>query len=264
MGMHVSDSCINCDRAVSGADQKFCPNCGQPTPAHRIDWHFLGHELEHSVLHMDRGILYALRELMLRPGRLMRDYIEGRRGNQVKPLLMIMVTAAAVVLLSRFLGDGAVAGASAEAMMSMKSGSPEALAIMGRYITASQAVMEWANAHFAAFTLLLLPLEALVLWVVFLGYSRLNYPEWLVVTALLTVQVFVVWMVLILLHRWIPQTQVWVGLAAVIYAVYSLLQFFDGRPAWSTIWRTLLGYGVFWVASSLVLSAVTVVVMFFV
>ena len=102
MNMLQSGACANCDRAIAGQDQKFCPACGQPTPAHRIDWHFLGHELEHSVLHMDRGILYSLRQLMLRPGRLMRDYIDGRRGNHVKPLLLIMVSAAAVVLLNRF------------------------------------------------------------------------------------------------------------------------------------------------------------------
>jgi predicted amidophosphoribosyltransferase len=53
--MLVNDRCANCDRAIDGADQKFCPACGQPTPAHRIDWHFLAHELEHS----GRGISSA-------------------------------------------------------------------------------------------------------------------------------------------------------------------------------------------------------------
>ena len=46
--MHDNSHCINCALAVAGPGQKFCPGCGQPTPAHRIDWHFLGHELEHS------------------------------------------------------------------------------------------------------------------------------------------------------------------------------------------------------------------------
>ena len=54
--MGDASSCINCGHAVVGPDQTFCPACGQPTQPHRIDWHFLGHELEHSVLHMDRGI----------------------------------------------------------------------------------------------------------------------------------------------------------------------------------------------------------------
>ena len=95
-----SSRCANCDRAIDGTDQKFCPACGQPTPAHRIDWHFLGHEFEHSVLHMDRGILYTLKNLMFRPGHLIRDYIDGRRAQHVKPLLLTMVSAAFVVFLA--------------------------------------------------------------------------------------------------------------------------------------------------------------------
>ena len=73
--MSEARECANCGRAIDGVEQKFCPACGQPTPAPRIDWRFMRHELEHSVLQMDRGILYSLKELMLRPGRLMRDHL---------------------------------------------------------------------------------------------------------------------------------------------------------------------------------------------
>jgi len=79
--------------------------------------------------------------------------------------------------------------------------------------------------------------------------------------AALTVQVFVVWIVLIPFERWVPHTQMWVGLAGVAYAVYSLLQFFEGRPAWSTIWRALLGYGVFSVLSSVAVAMAIFVLM---
>lgn len=75
--MRDATDCANCTRPIDGDAQKFCPACGQSTPAHRIDWHFLAHELEPSVLHMDRGVLYTLRNLMMRPGHLMRDYWKG-------------------------------------------------------------------------------------------------------------------------------------------------------------------------------------------
>ena len=104
--MSEASGCANCGLAVAGPEQKFCPACGQPTPVHRVDWHFMLHELEHSVLHMDRGILYSIRELMVRPGRLMRDYLEGRRAHQVKPFLLLMVTAAGVLFLAKLLLGG--------------------------------------------------------------------------------------------------------------------------------------------------------------
>ena len=108
--MEDTQNCRNCDRVIDVPGQKFCPNCGQATPTRRIDWRFLGHELEHSVLHMDRGVLYTLKRLMLRPGHLIRDYLDGRREGIVKPLLLLMMSAAALVLLSHYLLSGDIVG----------------------------------------------------------------------------------------------------------------------------------------------------------
>ncbi|MGX9721138.1 DUF3667 domain-containing protein [Stenotrophomonas acidaminiphila] len=254
MGMHDNDHCINCMRAVTGPEQKFCPGCGQPTPARRIDWGYVGHELEHGVLQMDRGLLYSLKLLMLQPGRLLRDYIEGRRGNQAKPLLLLTVTAAAVVLLSRFFLDGGVLKAvSMDPATAVDAGSAAAQR-MARLVAASQAVAGWINANFATFTLLLLPIEAGVRWAVFRRYSRLNYPEWLVISTLLVSQVFVVWMALLALHRWLPQLLQWVALFAVAYCVFSLVQFFQGRPPWQTLWRALLAELLFMVIGQVLMA----------
>ena len=258
MGMHVDASCINCGRAVGGADQKFCPGCGQPTPVHRIDWHFLGHELEHSVLHMDRGILYSLKQLMLQPGKLLRDYIEGRRGNQVKPLLMITMMSAVVLLLNRLLTDGGVM--NSDAMNALGAG-PAVPPEMVKVLVSFRSVNAWIESNFAAFTLMLLPLEALIFRVVFSRFGKLNYPEWLVITTLLTVQVFVVWSLLVLVHRWLPQTQVLAVLLGSAYSVVSLVQFFEGRPIWSTLWRALLALGTFSVLSTMATVVAVIVVL---
>ena len=245
-----SGACANCGRAIAGTDQKFCPACGQPTPAHRIDWHFLGHALEHSVLHMDRGILYSLKELMLRPGRLMRDYINGRRGHQAKPMLMLMVMAAVVVILSKYLaGAGAVDSAvMAGASMASEGGSgmPVDKALLDK---AARMAADLMNQYFAVFTLLLLPLEAAAFRLAFHRVGNLNYPEWLVITALLTVQTFVFWAVLVALHRWIPRPEAWLMLLSVAYAMFSLVQFFQGYPRWKSVLRTLLGLAIFAVMS---------------
>ncbi|WP_313252736.1 DUF3667 domain-containing protein [Stenotrophomonas sp.] len=258
MGMHVDASCINCGRAVGGADQKFCPGCGQPTPVHRIDWHFLGHELEHSVLHMDRGILYSLKQLMLQPGKLLRDYIEGRRGNQVKPVLLITMTAAAVLLLNRLITGAGVMDSAAMDALGAGPGVPPELA---KLAASFRSVNAWIESHFAVFTLMLLPLEALIFRVVFSRFGKLNYPEWLVITTLLTVQVFVVWSLLVLVHRWLPQTQVLAALLGSAYSVVSLVQFFEGRPIWSTLWRALLALGTFSVLSTMATVVAVIVVL---
>ncbi len=236
--MSDTGTCANCARVVDGSEQKFCPACGQPTPMHRIDWHFLGHELEHSVLHMDRGILYSLKELMLRPGHLMRAYLDGQRAKQVKPLLLIMMSAAVVVLLSKYLAGGDV-------MAGMAAAANQAADLPGPLAVISRSISEWMNAYFAAATLLLLPFEAAAFRLAFRRTGSLNYPEWLVITAFLTVQTFVFWSIALLLQRWIPGAPAWSVLVSTAYGVFSLMQLFQPYPRWKSLLRGILGYGIF-------------------
>lgn len=257
--MRDASHCINCHRAIDVPDQKFCPSCGQPTPVHRIDWHFLGHELEHSVLHMDRGILYSLKELMLRPGHLIRDYLDGRRANQAKPLLLVMVMSAVVVILTKYLeGTGVLDSAVAAGVAGAREASTGASVDLVQAEKASRAAADLMNRYFAAFTLLLLPLEAAAFRLAFHRVGNLNYPEWLVITALLTVQTFVFWAVLVVLHRWIPQPAAWAVLLSMVYAVYSLVQFFQDYPRWKSVLRTLLGLIIFAVANWVIGQAVAI------
>ena len=252
--MGDASTCINCGRAVVDPDQTFCPACGQPTPPHRIDWHFLGHELEHSVLHMDRGILYSLKELMLRPGHLMRSYLEGRRAKQVKPLLLIMITAAVVVLLSKYLAGGDVLGG-------MMGGAVDTAAPATALEATSRAIGHWMNAYFAAFTLLLLPFEAAAFRLSFHRVGGLNYPEWLVITAFLTVQTFVFWSIALLLQRWVPQAPAWSVLVSTLYGVFSLVQLFRPYARWKSLLRGLLGYGLFFASMQVIVAMLVAVVM---
>ena len=241
-----SGVCANCDRAVGGADQKFCPACGQPTPTHRIDWHFLGHELEHSVLHMDRGIFYSLKNLMLRPGHFIRDYIEGRRARHVKPLMLIMILAAAMVFIAKYflggdlVGSGLTMGGTAAA--GAKGGGQFDPA---RLVNAFKVVTEWMNHHYTATTLMLLPLEAVAFKWAFRRFGNLNYPEWLVIATFLTAQSFVIMISAAPLEYWFPQVHGWALSLVFVYTVASLTQFFKPYPRWKSVLRSLLGFGIF-------------------
>lgn len=253
--MHASSQCANCGRVIGAPEQKFCPSCGQPTPAHRIDWHFLGHELEHSVLHMDRGIFYSLKNLMLRPGHFIRDYIEGRRANHVKPLMLVMIVAAVVVLLSKLIQDGDIVGPALNAGASIGA-EKNATAIAAML----KSIQDWANRHYAAVTLMLLPLEAAALK---LGFRRfkLNYPEWLVIAAFLTVQAFVLQVLFILLSNWLQIWRQGFGVVAILYNVFSLVQYFDGYPRWKSTLRAILGM-LFYQAAAVLFGAAIAAIWF--
>lgn len=85
----VSDitTCKNCDEAVSG---KFCCNCGQPVQVKRVDIHYLSHEIQH-ILHFEKGFLYTIKELLIRPGQNIKDFIAYNRTRLVKPIIFLIV-----------------------------------------------------------------------------------------------------------------------------------------------------------------------------
>lgn len=91
-------NCKNCNAAVHS---NFCPNCGQPTKLKRIDGHYIIHEIEH-ILHFERGILFSVKELFLRPGETIRRFIAENRSRLVKPVIFIIVTSLIYTIVSRF------------------------------------------------------------------------------------------------------------------------------------------------------------------
>lgn len=80
--------CKNCKESING---NYCSNCGQPAAVKRIDGHYIMHEIEH-VLHLERGIFYTVRELVVKPGEAIRHYLNEGRTRLVKPIIFIIIT----------------------------------------------------------------------------------------------------------------------------------------------------------------------------
>lgn len=81
-------NCINCNHSIT---ENFCSNCGQPTKLKRIDSHYILHEIQH-VLHFEKGIFYTVKELLIRPGQSVRQFISENRNRLIKPIIFIVVT----------------------------------------------------------------------------------------------------------------------------------------------------------------------------
>lgn len=93
-----NNHCLNCDTQI---DNKFCPNCGQKTDTHPITFkHFIFHDLLHGVWHLEKGILFTIKETFKRPGQAALDYIKGKRIRYYNVFyLALLVIALNVVLL---------------------------------------------------------------------------------------------------------------------------------------------------------------------
>ncbi|RZL50182.1 MAG: DUF3667 domain-containing protein [Pedobacter sp.] len=63
--------------------------------------HFF-HEVFHAFTHADKGIFYLLKELLLRPGIVAREYIAGKRKKYFNPFTFFLILAAFYVLSESF------------------------------------------------------------------------------------------------------------------------------------------------------------------
>lgn len=79
-------ACLNCDTELVGPH---CHVCGQTAHVHRTLGAFF-HDLLHGVLHFEGKSWRTLRMLALRPGKLTREYIEGKRARYVSPMAVFL------------------------------------------------------------------------------------------------------------------------------------------------------------------------------
>lgn len=92
---------MNCKNCKAEVNQNYCPNCGQPTKIKRIDGNYILREIEHD-LNFERGILFTVRELLIRPGENVRIFISENRSRLVKPIIFIIVTSLIYSFINHF------------------------------------------------------------------------------------------------------------------------------------------------------------------
>ncbi len=100
-GEDHAGACSDCGELTTS---NFCANCGQPTHVHRTLLH-LGEELLHGVMHFDARIWRTLPLLVFNPGRLTREWIEGKRTRYVSPLAIFLFTVFLMFFALSFAGD---------------------------------------------------------------------------------------------------------------------------------------------------------------
>jgi hypothetical protein len=79
-------SCLNCGTALVGSH---CHACGQPAHVHRTIGAFF-HDLAHGVFHFEGKIWRTVPMLAIHPGRLTREYANGRRASYVSPIALFL------------------------------------------------------------------------------------------------------------------------------------------------------------------------------
>ncbi len=236
----MTTNCKNCSSPLVG---KYCIECGQAANTHQINAHFLWHDIQHGLMHFDKGILFSLKELFIRPGATIREYLEGKRVWHFKPLSMLILLATIYGLLYHFFhigfdkssfGRGFNAGIN-------QGGSKSPLKFN------LEAINDWIASHYALIALIQLPFYALASRIAF-RKSGYNYVEHLVMNAFLASQRMAVHIALFPLDIAFNQSDgllyvsTLVGVIDFALILWGYTSFFHKYSTWKAVMLAILSY----------------------
>ena len=94
-------TCLNCGSLV---EERFCTHCGQENlePKETVG-HLISHFFE-DLTHFDGKFFVTVKDLILRPGFLTREYVAGRRTSYLNPIRMYIFISA-MFFLALFAGS---------------------------------------------------------------------------------------------------------------------------------------------------------------
>jgi hypothetical protein len=95
--LQTPDVCLNCGTTLGG---QYCGNCGQRAASRLISVWELLRDAFGDLLELDSRLWRTLIPLVIRPGQLTRDYLEGRRARYMPPFRMYLVLSIVLFLVA--------------------------------------------------------------------------------------------------------------------------------------------------------------------
>ena len=172
----MSTICLNCGTEIT---DKYCPHCGQKKDVEKLTWHSLLHEIFHFFSHIERGFLNTSYQLLIRPGRVIREYLEGKRKKYHKPIGFYLIWVAIFILTRELILH-----------WMNYAGSPQ-----GNFLFFATDAGNYFAEHRNFFEFLLMPIMAFFTWLI-ITRPKLNYLE----TLVMVIYVFAVFQILIILQ----------------------------------------------------------------
>jgi hypothetical protein len=80
--------CLNCGTRIT---ENYCPKCGQKKEVERLTWRTVVGEIFHFFSHIERGFLYTSYRLLIRPDKVIGEYLEGKRKKYFKPIALYLI-----------------------------------------------------------------------------------------------------------------------------------------------------------------------------
>jgi hypothetical protein len=235
-------TCKNCQQVYTG---NYCNNCGQNTETHKINGHFLWHDIQHGLFHFDQGILFSLKELFTRPGDTVREFIEGKRVRHFKPLSLVVLLATFYGFLFHYFNIHYLANDSNDALD-------------------YENLNEWITTHFSWVTIATIPLYTIGTYIVFRNQGY-NFFEFFVLNTFKASQrLFVQILTFPILFYFnsthhLQQFSFITYLIGIVLIFWTNIQFFDKISKTRAFFLSILSHIIFLICFTIVFAVILLI-----
>jgi hypothetical protein len=248
-------TCSNCGTVYTG---NFCNQCGQKQ-VHRYTIAHVLHELVHVFTHADKGIFRFAANIIVRPGLVALDFVEGRRKrhfNLFQYLIIIVGIATLLISKTKFMED---------TINSMNEFTGTSASQKQQEF--QQGVVLFMKKYFNIVLLATVPAFALFSWL-FINRSKYNFAENVVLFGAVSAQTNTVSIVSLLLMALIPA-----GKGMLLYTIFSFAVLLTGfslgiRQFHKLSWIKSISYGLViyicaYIVQVILVAIITIIYMIF-
>lgn len=207
--------CKNCELPLEG---NFCKHCGQPANVHRVNAAYFLHDIPHSVFHIDKGLFFTFFQLLKRPGKTLKEYLEGRRVNHYRPFAYVIMLSAISALMVHWNIS------LIQYLQEQRTGTR--LEVTEHFFAKYQSI----------FIFLMIPFATICTWLVF-KENHYNFWEHMLVNTYLAAQLNVI---IILMQVFILIKYLLTGNAHYPYVIFTTLFMTGFMTYYATTFSTLM------------------------
>lgn len=177
--MMENNQCKNCGDITI---KNYCPSCGEKK-FKRINMKDVVGDFLSNLIAIEGPILRTIKDLSLRPGIMIDNYLNGKRKIYYKPFQYYLIATTAYFLFYYLWGDEMMA------MFSDFGANANTTASVEEMHTYQREFSEFQNKHMRLFTFLQVPIYAWLVWLFFGRKKNHSFTESLVVSLYVTAQI---------------------------------------------------------------------------
>lgn len=206
--MEGQNYCAHCEEPLLG---DFCHQCGQKKITGRFTIKKIVGDVLSSVANLEKGFLATTKDMLVAPGTLINNYLNGNTVNTFRPFRFALVWATLSVIISLWVGVFDAQQTQMQGLMGVEQ-TPEQLA---RQAQIQETIRNFLN----LIILTVLPFTSAVSWLMFRKHRK-NYAEHLVINTFILGEATALSIILYPLYYFIDNAMQWAMIIGTVVNIF--------------------------------------------